>query len=142
MNVILGLVASGGLAPLEALPPFYQAYADWLPLRYVIDGLRSSLFYDGALDVVRLEGGWLDSLWFFGGGGRSEAAGLEDAVWMVGAYLVSAAALGYLISLVRDLSTRRKKPEVKHDGRPVAVDRQPVRICDISHAVQSRCRTA
>ncbi len=28
LNVILGLVSSGGLAPLEALPPFYQAYAD------------------------------------------------------------------------------------------------------------------
>jgi hypothetical protein len=29
LNVILGLVSSGGAAPLEALPPFYQAYADW-----------------------------------------------------------------------------------------------------------------
>ena len=123
LNVILGLVSSGGLAPLEALPPFYQAYADWLPLRYVIDGLRSLLFYDGALDAARLEGGWRDSLWFLGGGGRSEAAGLEDAVWMVGAYLVSAAALGYLISLVRDLSTRRKKPEVSYVKKPVTTDR-------------------
>jgi len=26
------------------------------------------LFYDGSLDTVRLEGGWRDSLWFFGGG--------------------------------------------------------------------------
>lgn len=79
LNVILGL------APLEALPPFY----------------------DGPLDAVRLEGGWLDSLWFLGG--RSEAARLEDAVWMVGAYLVSAATLGYLISLVRrERPTHRK----------------------------------
>lgn len=109
LNVILGLVSSGGLAPLEALPPFYQAYADWLPLRYVIDGLRSLLFYDGSLDAARLEGGWRDSLWFLGG--RSEAAHLEDAVWMVGAYLVSAATLGYLISLVRDLFARRERPK-------------------------------
>jgi YhgE/Pip-like protein len=112
LNVILGLVSSGGLAPLEALPPFYQAYADWLPLRYVIDGLRSLLFYDGSLDAARLEGGWRDSLWFLGG--RSEAAGLEDAVWMIGAYLASTAALGYLISLIQDLFTRRKKPDVNH----------------------------
>jgi uncharacterized phage infection (PIP) family protein YhgE len=28
LTVILGLVSSGGFAPLEALPPFYQAYAD------------------------------------------------------------------------------------------------------------------
>src|SRR5215207_5165927 len=69
LGVILGLVSSGGLAPLEALPPFYQAYADWLPLRYVIDGLRSLLFYDGSLDAARLESGWRDSLWFFGGAG-------------------------------------------------------------------------
>ncbi len=109
MNVILGLVSSGGLAPLEALPPFYQAYADWLPLRYVIDGLRSLLFYGGTLDAARLEGGWRDSLWFLDG--RSEAAGLEDAVWTIGAYLVSAAALGYLISLVRDLFARRERPK-------------------------------
>jgi hypothetical protein len=120
--VILGLVASGGLAPLEALPPFYQAYADWLPIRYVIDGLRSLLFYDGAHDAARIEDGWRDSLWFFGGGERSEAAGLEDAVWMVGAYLVGAAALGYLISLVRDLSTRRKKPEMSYGKKPVTSD--------------------
>jgi YhgE/Pip-like protein len=107
LNVILGLVSSGGAAPLEALPPFYQAYADWLPIRYVIDGLRSLLFYDGSLDAARLEGGWRDSLWFLGAGGRSEAAGLEDAVWMIGAYFACAAALGYVISLVRDLISRR-----------------------------------
>ena len=109
LNVILGLVSSGGLEPLEALPPFYQAYADWLPLRYVIDGLRSLLFYDGSLDAACLEGGWRDSLWFLGG--RSEGARLEDAVWMVGAYLVSAATLGYLISLVHDLFARRERPK-------------------------------
>ncbi|MEJ7816669.1 MAG: ABC transporter permease [Rubrobacter sp.] len=109
LNVILGLVSSGGLAPLEALPPFYQAYADWLPLRYVIDGLRSLLFYGGTLDAARLEGGWRDSLWFLDG--ILEAGGLEDAVWTIGAYLVSAAALGYLISLVRDLFARRERPK-------------------------------
>ncbi|HEX6710005.1 MAG TPA: ABC transporter permease [Rubrobacter sp.] len=113
LNVILGLVSSGGAAPLEALPPFYQAYADWLPLRYVIDGLRSLLFYDGSLDAARLEDGWRDSLWFLGSDGRSEAAGLEDAVWMIGAYLVGAVALGYVISFVRDLVTRRRRPEVR-----------------------------
>ena len=111
LNVILGLVSSGGLAPLEALPPFYQAYADWLPLRYVIDGLRSLLFYDGSLDAARPESGWRDTLWFFGGGGRSEAAGLEDAVWMIGAYLAVAAVLGYLNSLFRDVFARRGRKE-------------------------------
>jgi len=123
LNVILGLVSSGGLAPVEALPPFYQAYADWLPLRYVIDGLRSLLFYDGSLDAARLEGGWRDSLWFLGGGERSEAASLEDAIWTIGAYLATAAVLGYLISLVRDLFDRRKKPGMKQVEEPAASGR-------------------
>ncbi len=113
-----------GLAPLETLPPFYQAYADWLPLRYVIDGLRSLLFYDGTLATAGLEGGWRDSLWFLDEGGRSEAAGLEDAVWMLGAYLAGAAGLGYAISLVRDLLDLRKKPRVEHLGEPVTSGRQ------------------
>lgn len=120
LNVILGLVSSGGLAPLEALPPFYQAYADWLPLRYVIDGLRSLLFYDGSLDAARLEGGWRDSLWFLGSDGHSEAAGLEDAAWMIGAYLAGSAVLGCLISLSQDLFARHGRAEVKHSGEPSA----------------------
>jgi YhgE/Pip-like protein len=109
LNVILGLVSSGGTTPVVALPPFYQDYANWLPLRYGIDGLRSLLFYDGSLDAASLESGWRDSLWFLGGGGRRyEAAGLEDAVWMIGMYLLGSVALGYLISLLRDLSATRK----------------------------------
>jgi YhgE/Pip-like protein len=122
LNVILGLVSSGGAVPLEALPPFYQAYADWLPIRYVIDGLRSLLFYNGTLDAASLEGGWRDSLWFLGGDGRSEAAGLEDAVWMIGAYLAGAVALGFVISLVRDLATRRGRREIRNppEGAEVA----------------------
>jgi hypothetical protein len=123
LGVILGLVSSGGLAPLEALPPFYQAYADWLPLRYVIDGLRSLLFYDGSLDAARLEGGLRDTLWFLGDDGRSEAAGLEDAVWILVAYLGGAAALGYVISLIQDLVVRRRKPQAKQVVEPAAAVR-------------------
>jgi YhgE/Pip-like protein len=123
LGVILGLVSAGGLAPMEALPPFDRAYADWLPLRYAIDGLRSLLFYDGSLDAASLEGGWRDSLWFLGGEGRPEAAGLEDAVWMLGAYLAGAAALGYVISRIQDLVARRRKPHTEHVGEPAAAVR-------------------
>ncbi len=122
LNVILGLVSSGGLAPLEALPPFYQAYADWLPLRYIMDGLRSLLFYDGSLDAARLEGGLRDAMWFLGEG-RPEAAGLEDAVWMLGVYLVGSAALGYVISVLADLIARRREPQAKHAGEPAVAAR-------------------
>jgi YhgE/Pip-like protein len=119
LNVILGLVSSGGTTPVVALPPFYQEYANWLPLRYAIDGLRSLLFYDGSLDAMRLEGGWRDSLWFLGEGGRSEAAGLEDAGWMIGMYLVGSAMLGYVISLSRDRSALREKVGKSHAEEPV-----------------------
>jgi YhgE/Pip-like protein len=122
LNVILGLVSSGGTTPVVALPPFYRDYANWLPLRYGIDGLRSLLFYDGSLDAASLEGGWRDSLWFLGGGGRFEAAGLEDALWMISLYLVGSAVLGYLISLVRDLVVRRGSKAGKgiHEGAEAA----------------------
>lgn len=86
LGVLLGLVSAGGLAPTEALPGFYKVYANWLPLRYAIDGLRSLLFFDG----------------------RS-AAGLGDAVRVLGAYLAGSIVLGYLIFLVRDFFPRGKK---------------------------------
>ena len=37
----------------------------------------------GLTGAARLEGGWRYALWSLGGG-RSEAAGLEDAVWVLG----------------------------------------------------------
>ena len=107
LNVILGLVSSGGTTPVVGvatlLPGLRELAAPALRYR------RATVpaFYDGSLDAVRLEGGWRDSLWFLGGGGRSEAAGLEDAVWMIGFYLLGSAVLGYLISLLRDLSAWR-----------------------------------
>ena len=94
LGVLLGLVSAGGLAPIEALPGFYQIYADWLPLRYVSDGLRSLLFFDGR-----------------------GAAGLDDAVQVLGAYLAGSIVLGYLISLARDFFSRDKG---KNTEEPVA----------------------
>ncbi len=81
------------------------------------------LFYDGSLDAARPEGGWRDSLWFLGGDGRSETAGLEDAVWMLGAYLAAAATLGYVISFIQDLFARRRKQQTEHVGEPAAAVR-------------------
>jgi hypothetical protein len=111
LNVILGLVSSGGLAPLKALPPFYQVYADWLPLRYVIDGYALPALLRRlprrSTPRRRLERFPV----VLRRGGRSEAAGLEDAVWMIGAYLAVASVLGYLISLFRDLFARRERKE-------------------------------
>ena len=94
LGVLLGLVSAGGLAPIEALPGFYKAYADWLPLRYVSDGLRSLLFFEGR-----------------------GAAGLDGAVRVLGAYLAGSIVLGYLISLARDFFSRGKS---KNTEDPVA----------------------
>jgi len=52
-------------------------------------------------------------------GRRFEAAGLEDAVWMIGLYLAGAAVLGYLISLVRDLFARRERKGAKRPRKGV-----------------------
>ena len=38
---------------------------------------------------------------------------LEDAVWMIGAYLAVASVLGYVISLFRDLFARRERKEAR-----------------------------
>jgi hypothetical protein len=80
----------------------------WGPVLDMV-AVLALLFYDGSLDAARLESGWKDSPCFFGGGGRSEAAGLEDAVWMIGAYLAVAGVLGHLISMFRDGFARRKR---------------------------------
>src|SRR3712207_7348868 len=69
--------------PRSTLFPYTTLFRSWLPLRYGIDGLRSLLFYEGSLDAASLEGGWRDSLWFLGGGGRFQGAGLEGALWKI-----------------------------------------------------------
>lgn len=94
LGVILGLVSSGGFAPIQALPGFYQAYADWLPLRYVVDGLRSLLFFDG-----------------------QTAAGLGDAVRVLGAYLAGSVVLGYAASVARDFFGNRRADSNLDGGR-------------------------
>ena len=115
LMVILGLVSSGGLLPLEALPSFHRAYAGWLPLRYITDGLRSLLFFDGSLlEAARPERGATDALWFVGGRRSAEAAGLESATWILGAYLGSSVVLGYAVCAFGNLLARRNRsPERK-----------------------------
>lgn len=95
LNVILGLVSSGGLAPIQALPGAYQAYAEWLPLRHAADGLRSLVFFDGRM-----------------------AAGLESALWTLGAYVAVAMLFGYAVALARGMYAHRSKTVVKSRPEP------------------------
>ncbi|MCL6438973.1 MAG: ABC transporter permease [Rubrobacteraceae bacterium] len=82
-NILLGLVSSGGFEPLQALPGAYQVYSEWLPMRHAVDGLRALLFYGGRM-----------------------AAGLEGALWVLGAYALGAAVLGYAIAVARTEPSR------------------------------------
>jgi ABC-type multidrug transport system permease subunit len=46
--VALAMVSSGGIVPLEAAPPFFRTVSAFAPFRFVIDGTRSLLYFDGA----------------------------------------------------------------------------------------------
>ena len=70
-TTIFGVPSAGGVYPLEMVPPFFRFLAGWLPLRYMTDGTRSLLFFDGRGD-----------------------AGLTTAIWVLAAYLVGASAAG------------------------------------------------
>jgi YhgE/Pip-like protein len=70
-TTIFGVPSAGGVYPLEMLPGFFRFLATWLPLRYMTDGARSLIYYDGR-----------------------GAAGLDTAVVVLLAYAVSAVLLG------------------------------------------------
>jgi uncharacterized phage infection (PIP) family protein YhgE len=81
---ILGVPASGGPYPIEMLPGFFRFLAAWLPLRYMTDGARSLVFFDGSL-----------------------AAGLGTALWVLAAYALGAALAGGVIAVTIDRVQRR-----------------------------------
>ncbi len=109
LNVLLGLVSSGGTSPLQALPGFYQAYADWLPVRYSMDGLRSLLFYGGDLASLSPGTGGARDAFSSIADAATGFSGLQSAVWFLGACLVATALLGYAVSVLKDLFGDRRK---------------------------------
>jgi YhgE/Pip-like protein len=78
-TTIFGVPSAGGVYPLEMVPPFFQFLATWLPLRYMTDGTRALLFFDGRGD-----------------------AGLTTAIWVLLAYLLGAIAAGAATALAID----------------------------------------
>lgn len=81
---IFGVPASAGPYPLELLPGFFRFLAEWLPLRYLTDGVRALVFLDGRLD-----------------------AGLGTALVVLAGYVVGSVLLGGATALAID---RRLKP--------------------------------
>ena len=66
-----GPPASGGIIPPQMLPGFYRFLAAWLPVRFLVDAVRSSLFLHSRL-----------------------SAGLGTALWVLFIYLLLMIALG------------------------------------------------
>lgn len=84
VTTIFGVPSAGGVYPQEMMPRFFQLLGDVLPLRYLTDGSRSLIFFEGRLD-----------------------AGLETALWALGLYAAAAAALGYAAAFAFDGSWAR-----------------------------------
>lgn len=76
---ILGVPTSGGPYPIQMLPGFFRFLAEWLPLRYLTDGARSLVFFEGSLE-----------------------AGLGTAIWVLAAYALGAALAGGLVAVAID----------------------------------------
>lgn len=48
---ILGIFASGGAIPITNLPDFHRVLGNIMPIRYMIDGMRSLLYYQGNMEA-------------------------------------------------------------------------------------------
>ncbi len=69
--IVLGVPSAGGVYPLEMVSGFFQFLGTWLPLRYITDGARSFVYFNG-----------------------SHAAGLSTSLVVLVLYVV----LGFLLS--------------------------------------------
>lgn len=85
-TTIFGVPSAGGVYPLQMAPPFFRFLSTWFPLRYMTDGTRSLLFFDGRGD-----------------------AGLTPAIWVLTGYLLGGIAVGaataYAIDRIRGRSS-------------------------------------
>ena len=48
---ILGIFSSGGAVPIATLPFIHHFFSNFLPTRYMVDGLRVMLYYNGKLQA-------------------------------------------------------------------------------------------
>ncbi|MGP3690492.1 YhgE/Pip domain-containing protein [Streptomyces sp. IBSNAI002] len=77
--IALALPSSGGTVPVQAVPSAYRFLAEFEPMRQVIDGVRSILYFDAQAD-----------------------AGLARAWTMTGAGLAAAVLLGLAVTTAYD----------------------------------------
>lgn len=96
-TIIYAVPASGGVYPREMVPDFFRSLA-WLPLRSVVDGARSLMFFDGR-----------------------GASGLNAAIWMLVAYTAGAVAVSGLTAWGLDRFAARRSPAPAQAPRPASI---------------------
>ncbi|PTY79317.1 hypothetical protein B5V89_06160 [Heyndrickxia sporothermodurans] len=92
----MGIFSSGGAFPLSTLPIVHRLFSNILPTRYIVDGIRALLYYDGRLE-----------------------AGLGQALGALSIYFVLTLAI--LIAFITNI---RKYKEVKpvESGKKIGIE--------------------
>ena len=86
-TTILGVPAAGGVYPSQAMPGLFRFLGGVMPLRYLTDGARSIMWFDG-------RGG----------------AGLTTGAWVLAAYTVVCVALSGVLATAFDRRHRVAAP--------------------------------
>ncbi|MEH7115710.1 ABC transporter permease [Neobacillus niacini] len=60
----MGIFSSGGAFPLSTLPPVHRLFSFILPTRYMVDGMRALLYYQGRMQAGLSEALWALSIYF------------------------------------------------------------------------------
>ncbi|CAH0121574.1 hypothetical protein PAE9249_04105 [Paenibacillus sp. CECT 9249] len=80
---IMGIFSSGGAVPLSTLPVVHRIFSFILPTRYMVDGMRALLYYNGRMQ-----------------------AGLGTALWAITIYFVLTLAI--VISFMAKMNRKNK----------------------------------
>lgn len=79
---IMGIFSSGGAIPLATLPVVHRIFSSILPTRYMVDGMRALLYYNGRMQ-----------------------AGLGTALWAISIYFIITLAI--VIAFIRNMNRRQ-----------------------------------
>jgi hypothetical protein len=61
---IMGIFSSGGAIPLSTLPIVHRIFSSILPTRYIVDGMRALLYYNGRMQAGLGAALWAISIYF------------------------------------------------------------------------------
>jgi len=92
----MGIFSSGGALPLSTLPIVHRLFSFILPTRYIVDGIRALLYYDGRLQ-----------------------AGLGNALYALSIYFILTLAI--LIAFI-NLTKVSKETVVDESGKKIEVE--------------------